>query len=179
MDYTIAAIPTLYRGRQYRSRLEARWAAFFDQIGWKHEYEPFDLGEWSPDFGVEIPFAGLWLAEVKPIGEFSTKTGTRMVKAANKRARAGLEFSGIFLCGTSPRFESYAACIGDFNFRSRSGFEGWHKQYLVCVPGRGVTTIEPPDFDNAKKVGLDLCPRRMAHAWATATNEVQWHGAGA
>ena len=32
-DYQIAAIPTLYRGRQYRSRLEAKWAAFFDLAG--------------------------------------------------------------------------------------------------------------------------------------------------
>jgi len=26
--YWIAAIPTVYRGRRYHSRLEARWAAF-------------------------------------------------------------------------------------------------------------------------------------------------------
>lgn len=25
--------PTLYRGVEYRSRLEARWAAFFTEIG--------------------------------------------------------------------------------------------------------------------------------------------------
>lgn len=27
--------PTLYRGVEYRSRLEARWAAFFTEIGWR------------------------------------------------------------------------------------------------------------------------------------------------
>ena len=27
------AIPTYYNSRLYRSRLEARWACFFDQIG--------------------------------------------------------------------------------------------------------------------------------------------------
>lgn len=65
--YTIAAIPTLYRGRMYRSRLEARWAAFFDRLGWTHEYEPFDLGAWSPDFAITDPFNAL--IEVKPLTE--------------------------------------------------------------------------------------------------------------
>ena len=63
-EYTIAAIPTQYRGRMYRSRLEARWAAFFDRLGWTHEYEPFDMGKWSPDFAITEPFNAL--IEVKP-----------------------------------------------------------------------------------------------------------------
>ena len=34
-------IPTLYGGVRFRSRLEARWAAFFfDVAGWSWEYEP-------------------------------------------------------------------------------------------------------------------------------------------
>jgi hypothetical protein len=54
-NYTIKAHPTMYNGVQYRSRLEARWAAFFDLIGWQHEYEPIDLPGWSPDFRVVFP----------------------------------------------------------------------------------------------------------------------------
>ena len=53
MNYTVKAHPTKYNGVQYRSRLEARWAAFFDLIEWKHEYEPIDLPGWVPDFRVE------------------------------------------------------------------------------------------------------------------------------
>ena len=53
--YTVKAHPTMYNGVQYRSRLEARWAAFFDLIGWQHEYEPIDLPGWSPDFRVVFP----------------------------------------------------------------------------------------------------------------------------
>ena len=37
---SIAAIPTTYAGIQFRSRLEARWAVFFDAIGTPWEYEP-------------------------------------------------------------------------------------------------------------------------------------------
>jgi hypothetical protein len=49
-DYTIPAKPTKYKGRVYRSRLEARWAAMFDILKWEYEYEPFDLNGWTPDF---------------------------------------------------------------------------------------------------------------------------------
>jgi hypothetical protein len=82
-NYTIAAIPTLYRGRMYRSRLEARWAAFFDRLGWKHEYEPFDLGAWSPDFAITEPFDAL--IEVKPHTEPDYDLFERAQTAAGKR----------------------------------------------------------------------------------------------
>lgn len=59
-------IPTCYLGRQYRSRLEARWAAFFGLLGWDFEYEPFDLQGWIPDF--ILPKAKV-LVEVKPVTE--------------------------------------------------------------------------------------------------------------
>ncbi|MEN2464926.1 hypothetical protein [Ornithinibacillus sp. JPR2-1] len=37
---TIKAIETIYKGYRFRSRLEARWAVFFDSLGIKWEYEP-------------------------------------------------------------------------------------------------------------------------------------------
>jgi hypothetical protein len=61
---TQRGIPTLHAGTRFRSRLEARWATFFDAIGWRWEYEPYDLRGYIPDFlifGAE-PF----LIEVKP-----------------------------------------------------------------------------------------------------------------
>lgn len=53
--YTIKSHPTRYRGCLFRSRLEARWAAFFDLAGWEWEYEPFDFDGWTPDFRVSFP----------------------------------------------------------------------------------------------------------------------------
>lgn len=48
------AIETVYNGYRFRSRLEARWAVFFNVAGIKYEYEPegFDLGSkwYLPDF---------------------------------------------------------------------------------------------------------------------------------
>lgn len=65
---TIKAIETVYNGYRFRSRLEARWAVFFDTLEIKYEYEPegFDLGEagwYLPDFW--LPQVSMW-AEVKP-----------------------------------------------------------------------------------------------------------------
>lgn len=51
----IKAIETRYKGYRFRSRLEARWAVFFDALGieWEYEKEGYDLGEaglYLPDF---------------------------------------------------------------------------------------------------------------------------------
>lgn len=54
----IKAIETKYKGYRFRSRVEARWAVFFDSLGLKWEYEPegFELGNgirYLPDFRIQ------------------------------------------------------------------------------------------------------------------------------
>jgi hypothetical protein len=49
------AIETVYQGYRFRSRLEARWAVFFDTLGlrWEYEKEGYELGaagRYLPDF---------------------------------------------------------------------------------------------------------------------------------
>ena len=61
------AITTKFCGYRFRSRLEARWAVFFDALGlnWTYEPEGFNLdGDWYlPDFWIEDWQA--WV-EIKP-----------------------------------------------------------------------------------------------------------------
>lgn len=62
------AIETQYNGYRFRSRLEARWAVYFDAIGLEWEYEKeglqFEDGtRYLPDFW--LPQVKMW-AEVKP-----------------------------------------------------------------------------------------------------------------
>jgi hypothetical protein len=64
----IESIPTQYSGVTFRSRLEARWAQFFDVIGVNWQYEPMRIEGWIPDFLID----GRWLAEVKPTPITST-----------------------------------------------------------------------------------------------------------
>lgn len=65
----IKPIETHYKGYRFRSRLEARWAVFFDALGVEWEYEPegFDLGAagwYLPDFKVCRGSGHVWF-EVK------------------------------------------------------------------------------------------------------------------
>lgn len=64
---TMNAIPTEFNGITYRSRVEARWAVFFDRMGWPavYEQEGFDLGgvRYLPDF---------WLPEWKVFVEIKS-----------------------------------------------------------------------------------------------------------
>lgn len=71
----LKAIETSYKGYRFRSRLEARWAVFFDVIGWLWEYEPegFELekGErYLPDFRCKHSHTNprCFYVEVKPDG---------------------------------------------------------------------------------------------------------------
>lgn len=63
------AIETRYAGHRFRSRLEARWAVFFDRLGvdWQYELQGFEVGEtgrrYLPDF--YLPATNTWV-EVKP-----------------------------------------------------------------------------------------------------------------
>jgi len=60
-------IETIYQGYRFRSRLEARWAVFFDalRVPWEYEKEGFNLGDtwYLPDF--YFPVWQAW-GEVKP-----------------------------------------------------------------------------------------------------------------
>ena len=94
-NQNISAIQTQYRGYRFRSRLEARWAVFFDTLGilWVYEKEGFDLGEhgwYLPDFW--LPQVGMW-AEVKPL-PFSEEERRRFYALV-----LGTGFSGIMLDG--------------------------------------------------------------------------------
>lgn len=64
------AIETRYNGYRFRSRLEARWAVFFDAMkwAWRYEAETYNvpgIGWYLPDFVLESGPIGLY--EVKPV----------------------------------------------------------------------------------------------------------------
>jgi hypothetical protein len=65
----LKAIETSYKGYRFRSRLEARWAVFFDaaSIAWQYEAQGFETshGRYLPDF--YLPILKRWV-EVKREG---------------------------------------------------------------------------------------------------------------
>ena len=76
MGKIIKPIETKYNGFRFRSRLEARWAIFFDMIGLKYEYEVegFEMNglRYLPDF--YIPSLDRWFEiKAKPLSEYEMK----------------------------------------------------------------------------------------------------------
>lgn len=84
MNYAFASRPTFYNGVQFRSRLDAHWACFFDLVNWRWAYEPFDLIGWTPTFRVEFPCSHsecsgshVLLVEVQPHFDITAFAGHR------------------------------------------------------------------------------------------------------
>ena len=90
------AIPTTYNGVRFRSRLEARWAAFFDLCKWPWSYEPLDLKGYIPDF--ILSFKSPLLVEVKPLMWDSSFEEQEAVTAAQRKiATAGWRKESIIV----------------------------------------------------------------------------------
>jgi hypothetical protein len=96
----IRAIETSYAGCRFRSRLEARWAVFFDHMGitWEYEAEGFELssGErYLPDF--RFPLWPGSCAEVKGSQDQLDADAPRMRKFATEAP------SHLLVLGPIPR----------------------------------------------------------------------------
>lgn len=132
--YDIAAHPTVYKSVAFRSRLEARWAAFFDIIGWRWQYEPIDFADWVPDFKVSFPCGHSqcppcheFHVEVKPynsLAQFSGHPATLDVMGN----RYGLD--GCMLLGLSPEVARAGFAHGDggCEFDGVELFEAWARR---------------------------------------------------
>lgn len=99
MVTTIKAIETQYNGYRFRSRVEARWARFFDALGVKYEYEKegYDLGDagwYLPDFW--LPQLGVWV-EIKG----ADPTENEKIKASSL---ADMTACPVILCSGTPGF---------------------------------------------------------------------------
>jgi hypothetical protein len=97
----IKAIDTHYKGYKFRSRLEARWAVFFDSLKIKWDYEPegYELGDgdrYLPDFFIyfteehsklEGHLNSGYFIEIKPFVVFSDKEREDIQRKSLKLAR--------------------------------------------------------------------------------------------
>jgi len=126
LQYEFKSHPTKYKNVLFRSRLEARWAAFFDLVNWKWDYEPVDLEGWTPDFMIRVPrFSPKspqpWVyAEVKPFNDLSLFNALPVGKRWREGARGE---PGLARLGLGP---DHSAFLSDFD---GSGA----KQWTICV----------------------------------------------
>lgn len=118
----IKAIDTPYANHLFRSRLEARYAVYFDELGvsWEYEKEGFDLGNglwYLPDF--YLPKFGIY-AEIKPI-KFNFKEHQKCKRLAVLSQKKVIELVGLpnvnvstviipsqhYVCSKCGKVESY------------------------------------------------------------------------
>lgn len=153
MKYEIKSIPTTYAGVNFRSRLEARWAAFFDLCGWKWDYEPFDLDGWAPDFRIRTK-VGPVLCEVKPVD---------LVTFIDRQVASGVVEPWVFdgYNKAARYMETYAVCLlGDAPLSK--GFP------IGVIDG----TPDCLEFDMLHDALMPKGGGEMA--WREAGNIVQW-----
>lgn len=113
----IKPIETVYKGYRFRSRLEARWAVFFDRFGVAYQYESegFDLGNgtaYLPDFWLP-KVAVLFGARPRDL-YFEVKPKTDLPPSITEKI---VTFSadtndGIVVCFGDPWIETRLAYLG-------------------------------------------------------------------
>lgn len=133
MSTTIKALPTTYAGVEFRSRIEARWALFFDQLGvtWAYEPEGYALpsGNYLPDFWLPSISGGCWF-EVKGVNPTDTECQL-MLELTEATGHVG-----VIAHGDMPRqFTDIGHDIpwgaGQFDIM-RIG-PGWDNHYAWCI----------------------------------------------
>jgi hypothetical protein len=173
-DKQIKAIATKFDGVQFRSRLEAKWAAFFNLMGWKWEYEPFDLEGWIPDFlllkGDLFPWSNI-LVEIKPytcLDDFKKNGVMNKIKKAIKGT--DYEKSNILLLGST---------IIESGMIIDNGFEGNGE---MNEEGHGIETVDyiivgwegHLDTDGKNIFDSLIENTSVKKIWKDAGNAVQW-----
>lgn len=186
----VHAIPTVYKGIEFRSRLEAKWAAMFDQLGWPWEYEPVDFKGYIPDFHIDFGRQQFFI-EIKP-AFISEELKPAMDKAVHALGESRKET--ILVLGGSPGrmvagFCGYPVwglnammaqdCYIDIEDAYLAGCPTCHRLVPLTHDGLWEFPCCPvPDGDN-KHYRHEIPPTGtvIENYWAIATNVVKYrHG---
>ena len=177
---SIKPIETYYNGYRFRSRLEARWAVFFDSVGIEYQYEPEGFAisniRYLPDF--YLPKADRWV-EIK-----SKKLSKSEIEKCSAFCEAqdqdGVKFT-IFigqpfdnLLGMKQGKDAGTVAVTlDPNEASIMGIQGFSyewKTYDYGKPGGEMRHIEE---DKALFINPDLCEEAVL----TRFIPMLWHDA--
>lgn len=171
-------IPTKYKGINFRSRLEATWAVFFDLLEWPWEYEPFDLEGWIPDFVLKGKFPVL--IEVKPVLTHDEAIAVVMPDVVGAEPEYPVAVCGIGLPVADYTYDG-RRCVGTLIYEPASKDTDWFWhfrdfEYVHCGWG---TCIGVWQCGKCGTLGKDaLCGSQVDidGLWIDAKNRVQWKG---
>lgn len=152
----LKAIQTEYKGYKFRSRLEARWAVFFDALGVKWEYEPegYDLGNgvyYLPDFLLHDVTVNHGLFQrhcdiyVEVKGVMSDEDARKIIRFSDlgyeDDDRSGVSKTAVLVVGNIPEGESMRDLIWNMQELAYKGtppyynFETVDGDYFAAYPG--------------------------------------------
>ena len=152
----LKAIQTEYKGYKFRSRLEARWAVFFDTLGVKWEYEPegYDLGNgvyYLPDFLLHDVTVNHGLFQrhcdiyVEVKGVMTDEDARKIIRFSDlgyeDENRDGVSKTAVLVVGNIPEGESMRDLIWDMQELAYKGnppyynFETIDGDYFAAYPG--------------------------------------------
>lgn len=149
---TIKAIETTYKGVTFRSRLEARWAVFFDalEIEWEYEKEGFALDDgtnYLPDF---------WLPQVRKWAEVKGQDFTPEEVRKCELLSAGTGHNCLMLNG-APDGRTFWATTGEdgsaedrfIDYAIHSGERYWitERRFFMCTGEEYPNQIKWPEGD--------------------------------
>ena len=180
------AHPTKYKGAMFRSRLEARWAAFFDLMKWRWDYEPEDWQGWTPDFAL-MGCEKVARVEIKPLS-FPTCAATsyRMLHAAPELEKVRrLQTPGLIVAGAQPAALYTGTPVLTIMFETAIvprcfGFSGlalvlvdnyWFD--LFPSHGAGRSLFQGADLDEDRRI-YPVSAARIDELWQEAGSKVQW-----
>jgi hypothetical protein len=187
MNNFLKPIETHYKGYKFRSRLEARWAVFFDEMRFKWEYESqgFSLSngqQYLPDFKISSVNNTVHWYEIKPFEDVGDGTMAQFEKDFNKqnpnnaktyfRVLSGdpfqvlepAQFSVCPRCGLIGEIESryetlyFFSCEPcDYNTPSGSGNPVDNSGIVPCYPHKGALMVYQQDYRVYKGIVSYAC----------------------
>lgn len=147
----IKAIETKYNGYRFRSRLEARWAVFFDACNepWEYEVEGYDLcknlGYYLPDFWLPHKKVFVEIKGTKPTKEEMDKVAA----LADQSGKAAILFVGM------PDVDSIGQLFcWDISDGSAGGSQ-WGCYLVGDLSHRLYLALEPNEWLSRRAIYLD------------------------
>ena len=192
MNYALTPIETVYKGYKFRSRLEARWAVFFEEMGfdWSYEVEGFNLpsgARYLPDFFIKNHehCYDYWY-EIKPEGadpclkvaEFSVVLDSQNNYESGKKRQDIIQLAGDpmraiqMVCPRCKRIETNEKC------KRFTDFEEW---YIIDDAEKGYkkSVLTPSTYECQKcdmtKGGDGVFDEEDGFKHKEFTSDLHWH----
>jgi hypothetical protein len=153
----IKPIETVYNGYRFRSRIEARWAVFFDALGIEYQYEPegFELDDgtyYLPDFW--LPSQEYWI-EIKGSKDVPDAAWDKATQLAQGTGKNVYIFSGQI--GKSSQGDPYSQDEPYNVLLFNDGHRGMTLARWSQCPFCGIIRIDPIVAPDGACISCYLC----------------------